>query len=67
MVMNYKNFNAIVFTGDPDIGNKGFITYRKQTSVSRFKTFCDTKYPKWRWFTMYDRKTNDQEIIRNSG
>ncbi len=61
--MNYKNFNAIVFTGNEKIGNKGFITYKKQSSISRFKLFCNSKFPLWRFITIYDRKTNEKEVI----
>jgi len=62
--MDYKNFNAIVFTGNPKIGKNGYITYRKQTNITRFKNFCNTKYPEWKFFTIYDRKTNEKEIIK---
>jgi hypothetical protein len=62
--MNYKNFNAIVFTGDNSLGSNGFITYKKQSSISRFKQFCIVKYPLWRFITIYDRKTNEKEIIK---
>jgi hypothetical protein len=61
--MNYRNFNAIVFTGDIKVGNKGFITFRKQTSLERLKDYFNTKYPSWRFVTLYDRKTNEKEII----
>ena len=61
--MNYKNFNAIVYTGKQEIGNKGFITYHKQTSLDRLKTFVNDKYPHWRFITVYDRKTNEKEVI----
>jgi hypothetical protein len=62
--MNYKNFNAIVYTGNVNNGNKGFIQYRKQTNLNRIKTFCDTKYPQWVFMTIYDRITNEKEIIK---
>ncbi len=64
--MNYKNFNAIVFTGDLTVGNKGFIQYRKQTSVDRLKSFLHIKYPLWKWMTIYDRTTNEKEVIKNT-
>lgn len=59
-----KNFNAIVFTGDLTVGNNGFITYHKQTSYKRLEGFLDIKYPNWKWVTLYDRKTNDKQLIR---
>jgi hypothetical protein len=65
--MNYKDFNAIVFTGDVKTGNNGFIKYRKQTSLNRFKSFVESKYPLWKFMTLYDRKTNEKELITNTG
>ena len=65
--MNYKDFNAIVFTGDVNTGNKGFVKYRKQTSIRRFRSYVDTKYPLWKFMTLYDRKTNEKELIKNTG
>ncbi len=58
-MIDYKNFNAIVCTG---IG-KAFVTYRKQASLSRLKAYFDTKYPNWTFMTIYDRKTNEKEVI----
>lgn len=58
------NFNAIVFTGDEKVGNKGFITYRKQTNLERLKRFLNQKYPNWLWLTKYDRKTNKKQLVR---
>jgi len=65
--MNYKDFNVIVFCGDEKIGNKGFVKYRKQTSIRRFRNYVDTKYPLWKFMTLYDRKTNEKELIKNTG
>jgi hypothetical protein len=62
--MNYKDFNAIVNTGNADIGNKGYITYHKQSSIERFKAFLDRKYPDWIFATLFDRKTNEKELIK---
>ena len=64
--MNYKNFNAIVCTGDESIGNKGFISFHKQTSLDRIKAHFDRIYPKWRFVTLYDRKTNEKEVIKRN-
>jgi hypothetical protein len=64
-MVNTKNFNVIVCTGDVSKGNKGFITYRKQTSFNRFRSFCNREYPSWRFMTVYDRKTNEKEVIIN--
>jgi len=59
-----ENFNAVVFTGNEKVGNKGFITYHKQTNLVRLKRFLDTKYPNWLWLTKYNRKTNEKELVK---
>lgn len=64
--MNYKNFNAIVNTGNNTIGYGGYIKYRKQSCLSRFKEFCNTKFPNWCFMTIYDRKTNEKEVIKRN-
>lgn len=64
--MNWKNFNAIVYSGNIKIGNKGFITYRKQTNIERLKHMFDTKYPLWTFVTIYDRITNEKEVIKRN-
>jgi hypothetical protein len=53
-------YNAIVNVGSDDIGNKGFIKYRKITSLERFKLFLSTQYPKWVFATVYDAKTRQK-------
>ncbi|MFN8415429.1 MAG: hypothetical protein U0U66_03755 [Cytophagaceae bacterium] len=62
--MNYKDFNAIVYTGNPSIGNNGYVKYRKQTSQTRFEKFISEKYPDWKFYNMYDRNTNEMETIK---
>jgi len=62
--MNYRNFNAIVCTGDTTKGNKGFITFRKQTNIERLTEYFNKEYPDWRFFTIYDRITNEKEVIK---
>lgn len=64
--MNYKNFNAIVFVGDKTIGKQGFVLYHKQTSIERLKAYFNTKYPSWVFVTIYDRKTNEKQVIKRS-
>lgn len=65
-IVNYKNFNAIVCTGDMSAENKGFICYRKQTSLERLKSYLNTKYKDWRFMTIYDRRTNEKEVIKRN-
>lgn len=58
-------FNAIVFTGDTTIGDKGFIKYRKISSLAKFRLFINGKYSKWRFATIYDNQTKKKlEVIK---
>lgn len=58
-MVDKKNFNAIVCTG---VG-KAFVTYRKQVNLSRLMGYFDSKYPNWTFMTIFDRKTNEKEVI----
>ena len=66
-MVNRKNFNAIVFTADESLGNHGYITYHKQTNLMRLIRYCNEKYKDWRFMTIYDRKTNEKELIKRDG
>jgi len=63
-MINSKNFNAILFTGDVSKGDKGYITYMKQTSIKRLELYFNDKYPNWKYYTMYDRITNEKTVIK---
>jgi hypothetical protein len=47
----------IVFTGDSNKGNKGFITYHRQSSWDRFERFINKEFPQWKWVRCYDSET----------
>lgn len=64
--MDLKNFNAIVCTGDISIGNNGFVQYRKQTNIERLRAYFNNKYPRWTFVTIYDRKTNEKQLIKRN-
>lgn len=66
MAVNRKNFNAIVFSNDDRVGVKGYITYHKQTNLERLLRYFDSKYPQWVYVTIYDRKTNEKELLKRS-
>ena len=58
-------FNIIINTGDEALGNKGYIKYRKVSSVPKFKLFAASKYPLWKFATVYDKKTREKiEVIK---
>lgn len=58
--MSAKMYNAIVNVGDTSQGSKGYIKYRKISSMERFKVFLDSKYPQWRFATIYDYSTREK-------
>ena len=66
-MVNHKNFNAILFTGCRCSTANKFITYCRQSNLERFIKFCNRKYTSWAWITIYDRKTNEKELIKNTG
>lgn len=66
MAVNYKNFNATIYTGDHTDGFNGKVTYHSQHNLDRFKGLVLSKYPKWTRVNFYDRKTNECESIVNS-
>lgn len=58
-------YNVIVNVGDVNLGNKGYITYHKISSINKFKTFISTKYPLWKFGTVYNNSTKEKiEIIK---
>jgi hypothetical protein len=62
---NQKVLNAVVFVGDINTGNKGYITYHKISSLERFKIFLGDKYPQWKFATIYDHLTKSKiEVIK---
>lgn len=62
--MNKKVYNAIVFVGDINSGNKGYITYHKISSLEKFKLFLGVKYPQWKFATIYEHFTKSKiEVI----
>lgn len=59
-----KIYNIIINTGNEKIGNKGYITYHKVSFIDKFKKFADTKYPHWKFATVYDKETRAKlEVI----
>ena len=52
-----KGYNIIINTGSENLGNKGYITYHKVSSIEKFKQFANTKYPSWKFATVYDKAT----------
>jgi len=60
-----KVFNIIINTGDLNEGNKGFITYHKVSDVKKFRIFADSKFPHWKFATVYDKVSRQQlEVIK---
>jgi hypothetical protein len=59
-------YNAIVYTGQKELGNQGYVKYRKISNVNRFIEFISKKYPLWVFFNLYDKKTNEQSCIKRN-
>jgi len=58
--MANKMFNAIVNVGVAELGNNGYVKYRKISHLERFKSFLGDKYPLWKFATIYDHETRDK-------
>jgi hypothetical protein len=58
-------YNIIINTGIESEGNQGFITYRKVNSIDKFILFANSKYPYWKFATVYDKATrNKVKVIK---
>ena len=58
-------YNIIINTGEPEKFNKGYITYHKVNSITKFKTFASDKFPKWIFANVYDKNTRQKsEVIK---
>lgn len=64
--MECKMYNAIVNVGDINIGNKGYMKYRKISSLERFKLFLGNKYPNWIFANVYDSETKEKLCVIKS-
>jgi hypothetical protein len=61
-----KEYNIIIFTGDESLGNKGFITYHKCSDMPdffRFRRLANSKYPNWKWATVFDKITKEELCV----
>lgn len=56
-------FNVIVYTGSDTIGNNGYVKYRKVNSINKFRIFINSKYPNWKFATIYDNTTKEKISI----
>lgn len=65
--MNAKSYNVILFTNDLNVGAKGFVKYRKVSSIQKFKVFANQQFPKWTFATIYDNETKEKiEVIKRA-
>lgn len=62
--MTKQEYNIIINTGNKILGNQGYITYHKVSSIDKFKLFAGKKYPDWKFATVYDKATRAKiEVI----
>lgn len=63
--MAKQEYNIIINTGSEIVGNKGYVTYHKVSSIEKFKVFAAAKYPNWKFATIYDKITRAKiEVIK---
>jgi hypothetical protein len=55
--MSKTIYNVIVFTGCLDLGNEGYVSYRKINNLKRFFVFVNEQYPDWKFANVYDNAT----------
>ena len=42
------------------VGKDQFVKYRNVSNLIRFTDFLDNKYPDWKYFNVYDKKSKQQ-------
>jgi len=57
-MVDRKNFNAIVFNGTK------YLKYRNINNYNKFISFLNNSHSTWKFVTIYDRKTNEREVIK---
>ena len=65
-MVNRKNFNATVYTGDITKGFQGKISYHSQHNYDNFMKFVASKFSHWTRVNLYDKKTKECESIVNT-
>lgn len=58
-------YDIIINTGDESLGFKGFIKYRKISNKDRTMTYLKSKYPNWKFATVYNKATREKiEVLK---
>lgn len=58
--MAKPRYTAIIFTGDKNIGNDGFIKWRAVTNINRLEKNVIERYPLAKFVTIYDKQTREK-------
>ena len=57
-----KRYTAIIFTGDKNKGNNGFIKWRNVTNLERLEKNAKQVYPGAKFINVFDKKTRDKVL-----
>lgn len=57
-----KRYTAIIFTGQKEVGNKGFIKWRNVTNLRRLEANAKQIYPEAKFINVFDKKTRDKVL-----
>lgn len=61
-----RDKNIIINTGNETLGNKGYVKYNDVSSLEKFRALVNEKYPRWIFFTVYDKNTRVKlEVIKH--
>lgn len=55
-----KRYTAIIFTGNKDLGNKGFVKWRNVTNLNRLENNAKEKFPEVKFINVFEKKTRDK-------
>ena len=55
-----KRYTAIIFTGNKDLGNKGFVKWRNVTNLKRLENNAKEKFPEVKFINVFEKKTRNK-------
>lgn len=58
--MQKERFTAIIYTGDNNIGNQGFVKWRSVTNITKLKDSVLKYYPLAKWVNVYSKSTKQK-------
>lgn len=58
--MAKERYTAIIFTGDKNIGNEGFVKWHSVTSLTKLPASVMKYYPLAKWVNVYSKSTKQK-------